>query len=459
MLIAVPALARNIDLSTVPGRDSVQLTIYNAEDLTLVRETRHVTFKQGTNPLQFSWANTLIDPTSVEIRFPNAADKPELVDTTYPHDKPQMLYWSVEAGADAEAVVEITYFTSGLTWSADYVCITDPGETKMDMTGFVRVFNQSGEEYENAHVRLVVGKINLVEKIAELARRRYGKAVDELPKEEGEALNRLAVRAEMKMDYAGPASGTRPSAAPKPKQVGKEGLGEYFIYTIEGTETIPNGWSKRLRSFEGPQVPFKIQYRYRPAEYGGQLARVFVLKNDKESKLGTTPLPDGIVRVYRDNGKDGLGFKVQQSIKYVPIGDKIELNLGPDPEVIHEWVRLTCWRDNFWFKRNGLDVYRNLDGQHKIEIDDQIAGWEDHARYVERIRNYSGKPIEVEIRRPFPGHVFVLSSLKPTLHDYQTVQMTATCPAGKKTELPYHVKTLQGHLAKQANVTLQSEEK
>ncbi|MEM7019075.1 MAG: hypothetical protein AAF512_17255, partial [Pseudomonadota bacterium] len=54
----------NVDLSTIPTRDTVQLTIYNAEDLTLVRETRVLSFKKGVNPLQFSWANTLIDPTS-----------------------------------------------------------------------------------------------------------------------------------------------------------------------------------------------------------------------------------------------------------------------------------------------------------------------------------------------------------------------------------------------------------
>jgi hypothetical protein len=42
------------------------LTIYNSEDITLVRETRTVTFKQGHQPAAvFSWANTLIDPTSV----------------------------------------------------------------------------------------------------------------------------------------------------------------------------------------------------------------------------------------------------------------------------------------------------------------------------------------------------------------------------------------------------------
>ena len=159
----------NVDLSTVPARDTVQLTIYNSEDLTLVRETRKVSFKKGVNPLQFSWANTLIDPTSVELRFLTHADKLDVLDTTFPHDKPQMLYWNVQSEIDGEATIEITYFTSGISWSADYVCIADPDETQMGFEGFVRVSNNSGEEYEDAQVRLVVGKINLVEKIAQLA--------------------------------------------------------------------------------------------------------------------------------------------------------------------------------------------------------------------------------------------------------------------------------------------------
>src|SRR5215475_3224389 len=89
------AAAENIDLSTVPKRDTVQLTIYNSEDITLVRETRVITFKKGLNPLQFSWANTLIDPSSVDLKFLTSADKLAIEDTTFPHDKPQMLYWNV----------------------------------------------------------------------------------------------------------------------------------------------------------------------------------------------------------------------------------------------------------------------------------------------------------------------------------------------------------------------------
>src|SRR3982750_3632969 len=168
-ILSDDGLAENVDLSTVPKRNSVQLTIYNSEDITLVRETRKVTFKKGTNPLQFSWANTLIDPSSVELKFITSVDKLEVLDTTFPHDKPQMLYWNVQSDFDGEATVEITYFTSGITWSADYLAVADKTEGNVRLDGYVRVSNNSGEEYEDANVRLIVGTINLVEKIAQLA--------------------------------------------------------------------------------------------------------------------------------------------------------------------------------------------------------------------------------------------------------------------------------------------------
>src|SRR5262245_22562390 len=195
LLSALTAAARaeNVDLSTVPSRDTVQLTIYNSEDITLVRETRKVTFKKGVNPLQFSWANTLIDPSSVELKFLTHADQLDVLDTTFPHAKPQMLYWNVQSELDGEATIQITYFTSGITWSADYVCLANADETQMGFEGFVRVFNNSGEEYENAQVRLVVGTINLVEKIAQLAQVPMN-AVKDMPPDEVTKLKMRATR-------------------------------------------------------------------------------------------------------------------------------------------------------------------------------------------------------------------------------------------------------------------------
>ena len=449
---AVHVAAKNIDLSTVSPRDTVQLTIYNSEDLTLVRETRTVSLKKGVNPLQFSWANTLIDPTSVDLQFKSHADELDLLDTTFPHDKLQMLYWNVRSEFEGDATVEISYFTSGISWSADYVCISGTDETQMSLEGYVRITNNSGEDYADAQIRMVVGTINLVEKIENLARRGLISRDDLAVFRDGRTermskKGRSAVREELK------AAADFVQAAPK--QIVKEGLSEYFIFTVPGTETVKHMWSKRMRLFQGLEVPFAIQYRYRPAEYGSQLVRLFLLRNDEASGLGGTPLPDGVVRLFRRNGRDGLSFVVQQWIKYVPIGQEIKLNLGSDPEVIHELIRLSSSRDSFWFHRSGANVYYSLQEGHRIEIRDSVVGWDDHQVWVERIRNYRDKPIDVEIRRSFSGHVVFQSDLSPTLHDYCTPQFNAQIGAGKKRELSYELTIHQGYNKKEDNVTLE----
>jgi hypothetical protein len=459
-LLAVSARAENVDLSTVPSRSSVQLTIYNSEDITLVRETRAVTFKKGVNPLQFSWANTLIDPSSVELKFLTNTDKLDVLDTTFPHAKPQMLYWNVQSEFDGEAKIQISYFTSGITWSADYLCVADKDEKEMSFEGFVRVFNNSGEEYEDAQVRLVVGTINLVEKIAQLA----NIPMPQVATMEAEKLNDMkqkVLSAAMAPPPPGAAGfgGGGLGKAEKPKEIIKEGLSEYFIYTIEGTETIKNGWSKRMRSLEGEKISFKIEYRYRPQEYGDQLVRLYLLKNDKESKLGTSPLPDGVVRVFRDNGRDGLSYLTQQAIKYVPIGDKIELNLGKDPEVIHELLKLRTFRTDLILQINGTSEFRKIGGDGAFKEENAtLVGWDDHEVLTERIRNYSGKPINVEIRRTIPGHILIKSLLEPKLYDYQTIEIHATVPAGKKSDLVFELVRKQGTSAKQNNITLEKAE-
>jgi hypothetical protein len=461
LLLPLALPARNVDLATVPTRSTVQLTIYNSEDLTLVRETRVVTFKQGVNPLQFSWANTLIDPTSVELKFRGPKTGLEVLDTTFPHDKPQMLYWNVRSDANREATIEISYFTSGISWAADYVAIADADEKTLRLESFVRVRNQSGEDYENAQVRLVVGTINLVQKIAELAKVPVGR-VDELKREEYRDLRQQAARKMMAPPV--PASMVTNGAAydavaemAAPKEIIKEGLSEYFIYTIEGTETVPNGWAKRLRSFEAASVPMTVEYRYRPREYGEQLTRLYLLRNDAASKLGTTPLPDGMLRVFRANGRDGLSYLAAQNLKYVPIGDKIELNLGPDPAVVFELLKQKVYRDNLWFQIKGGNLYRKLgeDGV-KLELDSQVAGWDEHTVYRQKIRNYTRKPINVQIRREYAGDVVFRSRLNPTAHDFQTVQFEAGIPAGGKMELDYEIIVRMGYNQKQNRVELQA---
>ncbi len=449
-----PSFAKNIDLSTVPKRDSVQLTIYNSEDLTLVRETRLVSFKKGRNTLQFSWANTLIDPTSVELRFPGAAERLEVIDTTYPHQRPQMLYWSIASDSNDDAVVEISYFTSGITWTADYTAITRSDRGEMSFEGFVRIHNDSGEDYEGASVRLVVGTINLVEKIAQLARVGIGD-LRELSKSKHQELRARAARSVLERAVPTPAEMDSLGYVEE-KKIFKQGLSEYFIYTIDGRETIPSGWSKRLRTFEGLTVPFRIQYRYRKVQYGDRLVRMLLVKNDEESKLGTTPLPGGKIRVFRNNDSDGLSFLAEQQIKYVPVGDEIEVDLGVDPEVVFEMIKMKTSRENIWMKIHGADVLRRIDdGRVNFDLRSRVAGWDERDTFVQRIRNHSSRAIEVQIRRRFPGHVVFRADFDVRKHDFQTVQFSAKLAPGEKRDLAYEVVRKKGRNAKQENVTIE----
>jgi hypothetical protein len=453
LAVVCPSLARNIDLSTVPARDTVQLTIYNAEDLTLVRETRIITFTKGNNPLQFSWANTLIDPTSVELRFLTRPDELAVLDTTYPHDKPQMLYWNVASEFSGEARVEITYFTSGITWSANYTGIADPDEKTMRLEGFVTVTNNSGEDYEDAQVRLVVGTINLFEKIAQLAQRGMinlpasGRA-DNGPFRKSSRQRALrSMVAEADMSYA-------MADSLEEKQVIKEGLSEYFIFTIEGTETVPNRWSKKMRSFDAADAPIKVQYRYRANQYGNQLVRLFLLTNNEESSLGQSPLPDGIVRLFRRNDTGSLSYLTAQSIKYIPIGDKIELNLGSDPNVVFELVDLRVFRDNIWGSINPK-LRRQFDAPGvRIEDRGRVKGWDEHTLYAQRIRNYTDKPIDLQIRRAFGGDATFINQLNATRHDYNTIQYTAQVPPGQTRDMRYELIQRQGSNQKQNRVEI-----
>ena len=107
-LSAAPLLAKE-ELVTLPERDSVQLTIYNSEDLTLVRERRSLVFKEGANRLQFSWANTLIDPTSVEFKALSNADKLEVLEV--PQAASEALTGLVERGMQLQATIQ-----DGVLW-------------------------------------------------------------------------------------------------------------------------------------------------------------------------------------------------------------------------------------------------------------------------------------------------------------------------------------------------------
>jgi len=433
--LSAPVVAK-VDLVTLPERGACQLTIYNSADMTLVKETRKLTLSQGINQLQFGWANTLIDPTSLEMVPKAKADSVDIMEIIYPPRVHGVGIWKIDSRFSGEIPFEITYFASGITWRAYYLSTLSTDEKTLQLQGYVRVLNHSGEDYPQAQTRLIVGKINQVDAVANLAARQepYGRpdafrlglrgqdapmlAMTEESKSE---LKRAVGSAEM-MDYVQMA----------PKEIIKEGLSEYFLYTIEGTESIDNGWSKRLPSFEQEEIPVKNLYKYERERYGEDTVRFLHFKNDEDHKLGKEPLPDGLVKVFRLLDEENhLEYVGSQSVRYIPIGEDVELRLGPTPRVRVKPVLMDYKQTQFQFDNHG-----------------NVSGWDDEKDFTVTVKNHRDLPVQIEIRFNLDHPYWDLQCWndvgKYEKIDLDTYQFTLDLEARSEQKILYHLVERRG---------------
>src|SRR2546426_752783 len=144
----------------------------------------------------------------------------------------------------------------------------------MTLAGSVRVTNNSGEDYENTQVRLVVGVIRLVEEIAQLARLGRPGGLPPVPTSTEAPAAPPAPQAARALGAA------VAKALEKPREIVKEGISEYFLYTVEGRDTIPTGWAKRMPSFKAADVPLVSYYKYERERWGDAVIRYYQFKNN-----------------------------------------------------------------------------------------------------------------------------------------------------------------------------------
>ncbi|HMP90088.1 MAG TPA: DUF4139 domain-containing protein [Kiritimatiellia bacterium] len=424
--LILPATAR-IQLVTLPDRDSTTLTIYNSADITMVRDRRTLTLSKGINRLEFSWANTLIDPTSIDFQPVNHKDKVRVVDVRFPPRVTNLLEWRIESDIAGEVEVEIRYFTSGISWSADYVVELNESEDAMNLSGYVKINNQSGEDYDNAQIQLVVGVINLVDEIAELARR--GRPGPDIVLPQSKRLSAPPAEMSMAFDSAvGMATRSRFEA----KEIVKEGLSEYFLYTIDGRDTIPHGWSKRLPSFSTPDVSVVSYYKYQSDRTGPDAFRFLKFTNDKKSKLGIEPLPDGVFnafRSYRDSKQ--WEFIGSSGMKYIPIGEEVELSLGADPEILVGSTLMDFKKTDILFDTNG-----------------NVAGWTIVEEWLIEFMNAKNTPAIIDLRRSVFGDWSIESSPVHELHDANTIKLVRSLKPGQREAWRHTITTRHGTAAR-----------
>ena len=203
----------------------------------------------------------------------------------------------------------------------------------------------------------------------------------------------------------------------KPKQVIKQGLSEYFLFTIEGREDIKDKEPKRLVALKVADVPLESIYKLSDRTGDQGFTKFYRFKNvkllddqGKEKKLsamenlGLSPLPNGTVRLFSEYRNKDLAYVGGTETKYVPIGDRVEVNVGPDKDItIQRRVK---------DQKIGNVVAR----QYKRRLDDQFVLYYDLIDYDETFfyeeELVSGKPVpaKIEVERQFDANVVLWGS-------------------------------------------------
>jgi hypothetical protein len=296
------------------------------------------------------------------------------------------------------------------------------------------VDNHSGEDYANAQTRLVVGQVQVLDEIAMLARRPqpYGRPGLLPPPAPPILLEGDTSKARYEMPAA---VAMLDAASMQPKEIVKEALSEYFLYTIEGTENLVDKTAKRLPSFEADQVPVTNLYKFEEDKYSTQVVRFLSFKNDAAHDLGQTPIPGGSIQVFRKvDDQARLTYEGRSEFKYIPVGQEVELNLGSVADVTVEPTLMNQKTDRYMFDTDG-----------------DISGYDDIHDYKVVVKNTRNVAVRVEVRRNFPVAQWELVHKGDAgtyeKVDQDTVQFTLDLPPRSQKTFQYTLTLHQGQRA------------
>jgi hypothetical protein len=208
----------------------------------------------------------------------------------------------------------------------------------------------------------------------------------------------------------------------------KEELGEYFLYTVEGRDTIPTGWGKRLPSFRAADVPVTSYYKFEKERWGDAVMRYYKFTNAVPSKLGKEPLPDGSVKAFRNVTDDNLyAFVGSTSVKYIPIGESVEMELGADQEVLVK-PKLMDWQKT--------DIKFNAQGN--------VVGWTVKETWAFELQNSKEIDVVLDIRRNFSGDWTLATAQANEKVDATKVKFVIPMKPREKKTFTYELTTRHG---------------
>lgn len=399
---------------TEASGQQIAITIYN-QDLALVKDTRTLDFQKGKNEIKFTDVAARIDPTSVhfkaldypeqvmileqnyqfdlvssdkilekyvdkEIQIKTKGEKlyagellsyagdnvtlkekdggiriisrSEVMDLFFPSlpegliTRPTLLWW-LESGIQGKHQAQVSYLTTGINWHAEYVGVVDDKDQNLEIAGWVSIDNRSGATYKDAKMKLIAGEVHRVEE--RRIRPLLAKGV-ELAEVAG------AVPFEEKAFF------------------------EYHLYTLKRPATIKDKEIKQITLFPTETVKVDKIFIYDGARDPKKVKVNLEFMNSKEQGLGM-PLPEGKIRVYKEDVDKSLEFVGEDRIDHTPKDEKVRVYLGDAFDVVGERKRADYKRitDDVWEESYEIKLRNHKEEAIKVTLVEHLlfyAEWE-----------------------------------------------------------------------------------
>lgn len=160
VVLVVPTIAdARVKLITLPVRERVEIQL-DHPNATLVEEERIVPLVKGANQVDFSWANTQIDPNTIVFRVvgPVGAEKLDVTvaSVSYPPNE-SSLVWTVGASSSGSARVRISYLLGNLTKSFNYRAVASRDEKVLALAQYMRLSNLANESFRETKLNAGFG--------------------------------------------------------------------------------------------------------------------------------------------------------------------------------------------------------------------------------------------------------------------------------------------------------------
>jgi hypothetical protein len=205
------------------------------------------------------------------------------------------LFWLYNSDFSGKADCKVSYQTSGISWTAEYVGILSEDEKNLNLTGWSSINNRSGASYTDATLKLIAGDIHRARK---MVRGGFDEQAIEL------------------MTAKGPAPGFE-----------EKEFFEYHLYTLPRKATIANNEIKQIALFEPAATTVDKKFYFQPHLNNKKVKVVIEFKNSQDAGLGM-PLPAGRARLFKADTDGSMILLGEDNIDHTPKDEEVKLTAG-----------------------------------------------------------------------------------------------------------------------------------